>query len=451
MNKPFIIEDSQLGGKEICDEFLIPPLMRAVDELTVAFDKGLVHCISLNSYRKEKIFETPLWYNGIKTRAMGSNNRPIINRCFFYTSHYIGSFIYDKITIIIKPRFGNSVFNYLVQYATNLYLPEGLSNFDIGRSNPSWLIALIWKAMLNKAITCSQIPKQYIIETKNIRHFKGKLALKQHLRSNLIDKSRFYCTYHKLSMNNTINRTIRYTLKLLKKHNTLPLLQEFNAYDNKLKEFGVSDYPVTIKEIDAISFNKMTKPYKDVINICKLIIENHDGKKTNYTDKPNGLSYLIDIAELWEMYLLKLLQRHLSEYQIYSPNIGQGDFLLDENARNIRPDIIIEKDGKVIMIIDAKYKKYSQIGKNASISGSVSREDLYQMCTYLYHYGNQENNIVGIFVSPFSNEMNDVYKFTRNVKHRIGILNLPFEENATIHDIHNAEDLFIQQLRKILS
>lgn len=47
--------------------------------------------------------------------------------------------------------------------------------------------------------------------------------------------------------------------------------------------------------------------------------------------------------------------------------------------------------------------------------------------------------------------MNDVYKFTRNVKHRIGILNLPFEENATIHDIHNAEDLFIQQLRKILS
>lgn len=82
--------------------------------------------------------------------------------------------------------------------------------------------------MLNKAITCSQIPKQYIIETKNIRHFKGKLALKQHLRSNLIDKSRFYCTYHKLSMNNTINRTIRYTLKLLK--NTIP----YHCYKNSM-------------------------------------------------------------------------------------------------------------------------------------------------------------------------------------------------------------------------
>ena len=61
--------------------------------------------------------------------------------------------------------------------------------------------------------------------------------------------------------------------------------------------------------------------------------------------------------------------------------------------REIRPDIIIEKNGRKAMIIDAKYKKYSTFGFTSKNFQAVSRDDLYQMIAYLYHYGSNNENL----------------------------------------------------------
>ena len=449
--KPFVIKDSQLDGKISSEEYLVPHYMVTVEKLKKQFEAGLVDCVRLTSYRNAPMDEPPIWYGNTQIREMGTK-RPVISQCTFYSSHYVGSFYDNGTTIIIQPRFGGSVFSYLAQYATNLYLPEGQANFDIYKTNPSWLIVLLWKAMLNKALTNSHTPKQYIIESKNLRHFRGKLAIKQHLHINLIDQSRFYCTYHKLSMDNTINRTIRYTLNILNRtHNLSSLIQEFNGYDEKLESFGVSNAAVTVKDIESIKYNKMTAPYADVMNISTLIIQNHDGQNSNSGNKPNGLSYFLDVAALWEMYLLKLFQNNLLDYNVYSPNAGNGEFLLDGNSRSIRPDILIEKDGKIVMIIDAKYKRYSQICQNAAIAGSVSREDLYQMSTYLYHYANRADKITGIFVSPYSEEHNDFHTYMGNINHEIGIINLPLNDNASVEELRTEEEKFIIKILKKLS
>lgn len=105
----------------------------------------------------------------------------------------------------------------MIGYATNLYLPIGASDVSINTQNNSyWLIALLWKAMLNKALTTGQIPKGYEIITRNQKNYRERLSLYKHIHANLCDASRFYCTYKKLSMDNTINRTIRATYQILK-------------------------------------------------------------------------------------------------------------------------------------------------------------------------------------------------------------------------------------------
>mgnify|MGYP004443271399 CR=1 FL=1 len=449
--KPLVIKDSQIGGETSFEEYLVPHYMVAVEKLKKQFEAGLVDCVRLTSYHNAPMDEPPVWYGDTHIREMGTG-RPIISRCTFYSSHYVGTFHDDGTTIIIRPRFGGSVFGYLAQYATNLYLPEGQADFDLYKSHPSWLIVLVWKAMLNKALTNSHTPKQYVIESKNLRHFRGKLAIRQHLHINLIDQSRFYCTYHRLSMDNTINRTIRYTLNILNRtHNLSSLIQEFNGYDEKLESFGVSNAAVTVRDIESINYNKMTAPYADVMNISKLIIQNHDGQNSNNANRPNGLSYFLDVAELWEMYLLKLLQNNLLEYNVYSPNAGNGEFLLDGNSRSIRPDILIEKDGKIVMIIDAKYKRYSRIGQSAAVAGSVSREDLYQMSTYLYHYANRGDRIAGIFVSPDSEEYNDCHTCMGNTSHEIGVINLHIKDGASIQELRMEEGRFIRKIKDKLS
>jgi len=75
----------------------------------------------------------------------------------------------------------------------------------------------MWKATLEKAMTKSQIPKEYKKIEKNLSTFQGQLNISKHIKHNLFDKSKFYCNYRKLTMNTTINQTIRYTYKLLEK------------------------------------------------------------------------------------------------------------------------------------------------------------------------------------------------------------------------------------------
>ncbi len=185
----------------------------------------------------------------------------------------------------------------------------------------------------------------------------------------------------------------------------------------------------------------MTHPYRPVIEVCKAIIMQSSIENSSIGNHSAKLAYFIDIADLWELYLLRLLQEQLDGYNVYSPNVTGGEYLLKKEARQIRPDIIIEKDGKVLMIIDAKYKNYKEFGKDTISYSSVRQEDLNQMSTYLMHYSKySENKIFGLFTSPAipSDSENgsklDIHEYCNNDKYSIGLLNLPIEKVDTLAD-----------------
>ena len=139
-----------------------------------------------------------------------------------------------------------------------------------------------------------------------------------------------------------------------------------------------------------------------------------------------------------------------AKYHVYSPNTKVGDSLLERNMCEIRPDIIIEKNDKVVMIIDAKYKNYLQFGKS-SVFG-VSREDVYQMTTYLHHYGKEDQSIIGLFTSPVSCHNNDVHAYSHNKMHRIGLINLDIESaKGNIESLHSKESEYLSKIIEILN
>lgn len=305
--------------------------------------------------------------------------------------------------------------------------------------------------MLNRALTTGQIPKEYITVTKNQKNYHGRLTIAKHIRANLCDATRFYCSYKKLSMDNTINRVIRSIYIILKSKGLSSLVAEFEAYDKYLCSMGVGAKVVDVHEIDDIRYTRLSAPYKPVMELSRTILANHKAESSNDKSVNSDVSYFIDIAELWEMYLLKLLQNNLpSDYYVYSPNTGFGDSLLEGGMREIRPDIIIEKNGRVLMIIDAKYKDYTQFGKSALFG--VNREDLYQMTTYLHHYGKEDQSIIGLFTSPFPCSEDDVHAYSHNKNHRIGLVNLDIVSvDDNIELLHKNEQVYLDNITKILA
>lgn len=336
--------------------------MNTVDQLQQKIVDGQLEIVNLQTYNPRSEIESPVWYE-IKSYGEKRGYK-VVNECHFYSSHYIGRYSHDGYAIIINPRFGN-IFNYLVSYATNIYIPYGQSEISFNTQNNSyWLIALLWKAMLNRALTTGQIPKEYITITKNQKNYRGHLAIARHIRVNLCDATRFYCSYKKLSMDNIINRVIRTIYNLLKNKGLSSLVAEFEAYDKYLSSMSVSSGIMDVHEIDDIRYTRLNAPYKPVMELSRTILANHKAESSTCNSVNSDISYFVDIADLWEMYLLKLLQNNLpSKYHVYSPNMGFGESLLEGGMREIRPDIIIEKNGKILMIIDAKYKDYTQFGK----------------------------------------------------------------------------------------
>lgn len=423
--------------------------MNTVDRLQHQIAAGQMEIVNLQTYNPRSEIESPVWYE-IKSYSEKRGYK-VVNECQFYSSHYIGRYSHEGYAIIINPRFGN-IFNYLVSYASNIYIPYGESEISFNSQNNSyWLIALLWKAMLNRALTTGQIPKEYITVTKNQKNYHGRLTIAKHIRANLCDATRFYCSYKKLSMNNTINRVIRSIYIILKNKGLSSLVAEFEAYDKYLCSMGVGAEVVDIHEIEDIRYTRLSAPYKPVMELSRTILANHKAESSNDKSVNSDVSYFIDIADLWEMYLLKLLQNNLpSEYYVYSPNTGFGDSLLEGGIREIRPDIIIEKNGRVLMIIDAKYKDYTQFGKSALFG--VNREDLYQMTTYLHHYGKEDQSIIGLFTSPVPCSEDDVHAYSHNKNHRIGLVNLDIvNADDNIELLHKNEQIYLDNITKILT
>lgn len=449
-------KDSQyVEGQAIHEYYDTSLYCQVADKLNKDIKTNKVDFFSLGGVVND-IKDTLIWYSIDSTRI--SNSNAVVDKATFYTSHYIGFYsakINNKdIGFAVKPRFGNGIFNYLLSYAYGIYLPKGLSSTSNEKSDSLWLIAIMWKATLKKAMTKSQIPKEYQKFEKNLPLYRGQLNISKHIKHNLFDKSKFYCNYRKLSMNTTINQTIRYAYKLLKNKGFDSLLKDIAEYDQMLGSFGVDAKSIHTQEIQKIRYSKLNIYYKKVMELSSLIIKSQS-KSSDFTSSNNdSFSFFLDIAELWENYLLKVLQRNLPEYNIYSPNERGGVSLFNDGSREIRPDMIIEKNGVVIAVVDAKYKRYDKIGKYADLNYSVSRDDLYQMTTYLYHYGKESNKIIGLFISPKNQDTITLKEFNHNKNHKIGVLNLDIEQfdNKIENDKIKKEEIhFIKKLRGILN
>lgn len=416
-------------------------IIEAIGELEKQFSDGKIDIVSLHQYTRRDIIDTPVTYDIVSYTK--TYNHTVIDKCSFLASHYIGRFSYKDVNIVINPRWGDELFCYLIGYTSNLYLPLGDSSISKNSgTNSFWLIALIWKAMLNKALEKSQTPKEYQRITRNQKNFRGHLNIYRQIHYNICNSALFYCDYKKLSVDNTINRTIRCVYKYLKIKGLTHLINEFEEYDKKLSSLGVSDN-IHPEEIDNIRYSRMTESYQPVMELSQTILRNIKAESDLNGIVP-GCSYFIDIADLWEMYLLKVLQRNLPEgYIAFSPNTSHGDYLIENNMREIRPDIIVMKDNRVVAIIDAKYKNYHFLGRTANYG--IQREDLYQMCTYLYHYGKPGTPIVGIFSSPTENHNTDLHIFTHEKNHRIGVVNLNIE-NCRLCDIKSEEIRYAKRI-----
>ena len=225
----------------------------------------------------------------------------------------------------------------------------------------------------------------YVSVEDNIPCFKGKLQVAQHIRNNLAHKERFYVAYDEFIPNRAENRIIKATLLKLQKitasaENKKEIRQLLTAFE--LVEASVH-YE---KDFTKIVINRNTKDYEMLMKWSKVFLLNKSF--TTFSGKTVSRALLFPMESVFESYVAQQMRKVFCSdgWEISTQDKGQYLFMAPRKQFALRPDIVIKKDGRTI-ILDTKWKK---LNNNSGANYGIKQADMYQMYAYSKKHKTEE-------------------------------------------------------------
>ena len=229
------------------------------------------------------------------------------------------------------------------------------------------------------------IRSNYVQQEDNLRYYKGKLLVNQHIKANLAHKERFYVSFEEFHPNGPENRLVKATLEKLQKltssaENSKEIRQLLTAFE--LVEPS-TNYE---KDFSKVVINRNTKDYEMLMQWSKVFLMNKSF--TTFTGSTNSRSLLFPMESVYESYVAQQMKKVFCPdgWDVSSQDKGHYLFMEPKKQFALRPDIVIKKDKRTV-ILDTKWKR---LYNNERINYGISQADMYQMYAYSKKYETSE-------------------------------------------------------------
>lgn len=277
------------------------------------------------------------------------------------------------------------------------------------------------------------VKSAYVEQEGNLKYYKGKLQVGKHIRENIAHKERFYVTYDEFHPNRPENRLVKATLLKLQKitdstENSKEIRQLLNAFE--LVDSSIN-YE---KDFAKVIIARNTTDYKMLIQWSRVFLMNKSF--TTFSGDNNSRALLFPMESVYESYVAKMLRKIMApEYwDIYTQDRGYHLFTLPRKQFALRPDIVLEKDNRLI-IMDTKWKA---LVNNERKNFGISQADMYQMYAYSKKYETEEIWLLYPLVDEMRNH-GEIYFDSENGT----------KVNVFFVDIANIEDSLVDLKKKI--
>ncbi len=375
------------------------------------------------------------------------------------SGNYIGKIFYDNLEVEINSRFGKKFLERMLNFANDVFVDDVSIYQDVkNESNISeFILFYIFVQKLEKSFLIG-LPKNYQSKKYNDLRFKGNIDMVEFIKHNIPLKAKVATKTREQIEDVHIINVLYKALQVIEKKNSsfLKNVKHIKTYlvQNKSEHCFIKESLNKAFSSKALR-NQNYQNYKELLKYAKMVIESE-----NFTSKnKNGqksYSFIINIAELFEIYISKLLRNNFEEYMLDSPKleIYKNSFY----KRYIIPDIVLSKDDNYI-VFDTKYKKMTMEGKSQNGMGDLDRNDLFQIHTYMGYYQKIGKVLLGGLLYPMQNFneekchsensiLSDGYQFIVD-----GIF-LEDSQNSdkeiTLEYIIQKEEQFIKRIKKLL-
>ncbi len=239
-------------------------------------------------------------------------------------------------------------------------------------------------------LTQRGLARHYHAVEDNLACLKGRLLFPQHLRVNLANQARFYVRYDEFSADRPANRLIRSAIHTLMPVARQPENQQL-LYQLRL---CFDEIPLSTQkqqwqaDWDKHRIDRSMQHYNPVMQWVGLFLFGH-GLAT-FQGKHVNQSLLFPMEEIFEDFVTYNFRRHQDQFSVKAQ--GPREYLAridgkdGKGAFQMKPDISLMRDGKVIYILDAKWKRIKEKNDN-SIRHGISQADMYQLYSYGKSYG----------------------------------------------------------------
>ena len=229
------------------------------------------------------------------------------------------------------------------------------------------------------------IKSAYVAREDNLRFYKGKLIVSEHIKQNAAHGERFYVNYDEYLVDRAENRLVKATLLKLQKitgsaENQKEIRQLLTAFEMVKSSINYQ------KDFSKVVIDRNTKDYDMLMRWSRVFLLNKSF--TTFSGGHNARALLFPMEKVFESYVAQQLKRVLVDLDWDISVQDRGYYLFDSPRQfALRPDIVITREDGSRIILDTKWK--SLVDK-PRINYGISQADMYQMYAYSKKYETSE-------------------------------------------------------------
>jgi len=287
------------------------------------------------------------------------------------TGNLIGCVKIDGQTLRVSSRFGDEFLKYIIADADGfMELPEHGNATEGGYD---WLLIYLWLIKLKRAFRLG-LPKAYATRCEVLSQVRGRIDPVDYFLNR--DQARYRCSYREHSFDNPATRLIARTLQHLDSHTFVRSSHTLN----QVFQIATHGHRSSLQELLATTpvRNPYYADYNPVLTLSKQILRN---QFSDFGGRSTASAFFFDVSMLFEYFVRKLLKRHGAILQAKNNRAWSIPTGLPSTRRNLIPDLVFERNGATFLF-DVKYKAFD-------FHRGVSREDLFQLHTYLGQVSNR--------------------------------------------------------------
>lgn len=321
---------------------------------------------------------------------------------------YVGSVSFEGSRLTILPRFGLDALRSWLFHATNVALVQSPGELRDDESFIVQLLAAVWvRGFVEAARHGLPALRHEVRYTGAV--VRGRLDVQGSVRLLASGGGSAISARREKSLDHAASRAIVAAYSVLRRwvgttddqwlpsraREILPQLASVT---------GLRPQVPSRAELERVRYTPITAGFAPVAELSRQIA-NRRGLASDSNPDGDCQGILLDVAELWELYVLAVLRRAAGHLAVLhgTRELAAAGTLLQSTVDGaslgaLKPDALVKDRARVVGVLDAKYK---QLHPTQLSPTGPQREDLYQLAAYLARFGAEPAGAWGVLAYPF--------------------------------------------------